>query len=158
MKVQLADRIRKARRNAGLSQSKAAQDLGVHRGTVGHWERGAGHAPTSANLLRLAVAMTVSYEWLATGRGSMQPASIEDEVPALRLDCFAQSEDEEQVLLAFRQLPWQRRKAIVNDICSGGTVQAHKPASATPLRPLTWIADYPVRRTGWLHGSGSGDG
>lgn len=148
MKVQLADRIRMARRQAGLSQSKAAQGLGVHRGTFGHWERGAGHAPTSANLLRLAMAMSVSYEWLATGRGSMQPASIEDDVPALRLDCFAQSEDEEQLLLAFRKLPWQRRKAIVNDICLGATVPADKPASAVPLRPLTWIADHPTRRTG----------
>lgn len=112
MQEQLADRIRMARRGAGLSQSKAAQVLSVHRGTFGHWERGAGHQPTSANLLQLALVMGVSYEWLATGRGSMQISS--DEVAAVRLDCFAQSEDEEQLLLAFRKLPKHRRPSVVD--------------------------------------------
>ena len=115
MKEQLADRIRIARRKSGLSQSTAAQGLGVHRGTVGHWERGAGHRPSSGNLMQLAMLMAVSYEWLATGRGSMDVSANEDaDVPALRLDCFAQSDDEELLLLAFRKLPAHRRKAVVD--------------------------------------------
>lgn len=114
MNEQLADRLRIARRKAGFSQSTAAQGLGVHRGTVGHWERGAGHLPSSGNLMQYAVLMSVSYEWLATGRGSMQVSAKEaDEVPALRLDCFARSEEEEQLLLAFRRLPERRREAIL---------------------------------------------
>ena len=115
MMEQLADRIRMARRMAGMSQSTAARGLGVHRGTFGHWERGAGHLPSSGNLLQLAMHMSVSYEWLATGRGSMQLSGSQDaEVPALRLDCFAQSDDEEQLLLAFRKLAAHRRKAVVD--------------------------------------------
>lgn len=65
----VSDRIRKARRTADLTQSQAAQALGVHRGTFGHWERGGGHLPTSANLLHLGQTLDVSYEWLATGHG-----------------------------------------------------------------------------------------
>lgn len=132
MKVQLSDRIRMARRKSGLSQSKAAQVLVVHRGTVGHWERGAGHLPTSANLMQLAVLLAVSYEWLATGRGSMQLSS--DEVPAVRLDCFAQSDDEEQLLLAFRKLPPHRRKAIVDLTRSGAShaLASHEAHDRSP--------------------------
>lgn len=110
---QLADRIRKARRQAGLTQSQAATALGVHRGTFGHWEQGASHLPTSAHLAQLAQALDASYEWLATGRGSMQRSSPESEISAIRLDCYAQSEEEEQLLRAFRTLPADRRKAMM---------------------------------------------
>lgn len=142
----LADRIRKARRVAGLSQAQAAKILAVHRGTFGHWERGAGHVPSSANLMSLAVLMAVPYEWLATGRGAMQLSS--DDVPVVRLDCVALSEDEEQLLLAFRNLPWQRRKAILYDVCSGPTAQVVQPVSAAPARPPTWNAGLPTRKFG----------
>lgn len=100
----VSDRIRKARRTADLTQSQAAQALGVHRGTFGHWERGGGHLPTSANLLHLGQTLDVSYEWLATGHGDMQGLSIDSEIPAVRLDCFAQSEQEESLLRSFRKL------------------------------------------------------
>lgn len=129
MNEQLADRIRIARRKAGLSQSTAAQRLGVHRGTVGHWERGAGHRPSSGNLMQLAMLLAASYEWLATGRGSMQVSANEaDEVPALRLDCFAQSDEEEHLLLAFRRLPERRREAILKG--ARAEVAAAAPRSA----------------------------
>lgn len=85
--------------------------------------------------MQLAVLMAVSYEWLATGRGSMQVSSIEGEVAALRLDCFAQSDDEEQLLLAFRKLPEHRRKAIVDLARSGANhsfSQVTKLATAAP--------------------------
>lgn len=147
MKVQLADRIRMARRKAGLSQSKAAEGLGVHRGTVGHWERGAGHRPTSGNLMQLAMLLAVSYEWLATGRGSMQLSS--DDVPAARLDYFAQSDDEEALLLAFRKLPVHRREAVVDLAQSDAN---HAPATrgtrdpSPPLPPdrSKWHITVPV--------------
>lgn len=136
MKQKFADRIRVARRRSGLSQTKVADLLFVHRGTVGHWERGAGHVPTNANLMQLAVLTAVSYEWLATGRGSIQLSS--DDVPAVRLDCFAQSDDEEALLLAFRKLPALRRKAIV-ELAQSGADHAFshvtKLSIATPAPP-----------------------
>lgn len=130
MKTQLADRIRKARYAAGLSQSKAADLLLVHRGTFGHWERGAGHEPTSANLMLLAQLLDVSYEWLATGRGSMQ--MVAEEVSAVRLDFFARSNEEEQLLLALRKLPESRHPAVVAFALS----LAHQP-SAQVTRLMT---------------------
>lgn len=137
MKQQLADRIRLARRAAGLSQSKAADLLYVHRGTFGHWERGAGHLPSSANLLQLAHVLGVSNEWLAAGRGSMQ-ASVQEEVTAVRLDCFARSMEEEQLLLAFRELTTDMQAKVVDfaksvayqSVSTVAMLSAAAPASA----------------------------
>lgn len=109
---QIADRIREGRRLAGLTQSQAAGALGVHRGTLGHWERGEGHRPTSKNLARLAEAFDVNYEWLATGRGLPRGLPL-DAIPAVRLDCFAHSEEEELLLEAFRKLSPERQRAVL---------------------------------------------
>jgi len=109
---QMADRIRAARRLAGVTQIEAASAMGVHRGTLGHWERGEGHRPTSRNLERLAEAFDVNYEWLATGRGVPRGAPM-NEIPAVRLDCYAQSEEEERLLEAFRRLSPERQRAML---------------------------------------------
>jgi transcriptional regulator with XRE-family HTH domain len=108
----IADRIREARRMAGVTQSQAALALGVHRGTLGHWERGEGHRPASKNLERLAEAFDVNYEWLATGRGIARGLPL-DAIPAVRLDCFAHSEEEEKLLVAFRKLSGERQRAVL---------------------------------------------
>jgi len=115
----LADRIRKARRLLCLTQTQAAQLMAVHRGTVGHWERGAGHQPTNANLMQLAVLLGVTYEWLATGRGSMHPLRFDDAEATVQEGCCINCGDEEALLLAFRKLSAKRRKAIVQFVRSG---------------------------------------
>jgi len=109
---QIADRIREARRLAGWTQAQAAEALGVHRGTLGHWERGEGHRPTSANLERLSAAFDVNYEWLATGRGIPRGQPL-DAIPAVRLDCYAHTEEEERLLEAFRKLAPERQRAVL---------------------------------------------
>lgn len=112
MELTVADRIRVARRHSRLSQTQAAQAIGVHRGTFAHWERGGGHLPNANNVINLAKVLKVSHDWLMTGRGSMTGQMID---AAVRLDCFAQSIDEERWLEAFRRLPptlkqdWMRR-------------------------------------------------
>lgn len=117
MELTVADRIRVARRHARLSQTQAAHAIGVHRGTFAHWERGGGHLPNANNVIQLAKVLKVSHDWLMTGRGSMQPQVIE--VPAVRLECFARSLDEERWLEAFRRLPptlrqdWIRRVEVL---------------------------------------------
>ena len=49
----LGGRIREARRNAGLSQEKLAEQIGVSRQAVSKWESGASD-PSTANLIALA--------------------------------------------------------------------------------------------------------
>jgi transcriptional regulator with XRE-family HTH domain len=67
-----AQRIRLARRHAGLSQTQLAQKVGVRRSAVSHWESAEGKNPSMTNLRSVATVTQVQFEWLATGRGAMQ--------------------------------------------------------------------------------------
>ena len=64
-------RIRLARRHAGLSQASLGAAVGVQRSAVGHWEAARGKFPSVAHLREIALVTGVQFEWLATGRGSM---------------------------------------------------------------------------------------
>ena len=64
-------RIRLARRHAGLSQAALGTAVGVQRSAVSHWEATQGKHPSMAHLRELALVTGVQFEWLATGRGGM---------------------------------------------------------------------------------------
>ena len=66
------DRIRLARRHAGLSQAKLAEAIGVQRSAVSHWESPQGKNPSVDHLRAVAMIAGITFEWLATGRGKMQ--------------------------------------------------------------------------------------
>lgn len=66
------DRIRQVREKLHLTQAGFAQLLGsISRGAVGNWERDQGIKEENIELISEKTG--VSYEWLATGRGSMDP-------------------------------------------------------------------------------------
>lgn len=106
----LADRIRRARRLAGTTQAQLATYCGVRPSAVAQWEARDGTAPHVENLIKIALATNVAFEWLATGRGA---ARIELETPAADLQAFAQDLDEERLLQVFRRVPYARRGALV---------------------------------------------
>lgn len=112
--MQIADRIRQARHQKSLTQAEVARALAVHRGTYGHWERGGGHIPSSSNLAQLAAHLEVSYEWLATGRGSMY--KLDGQVDTALLRTFAADDNEEQLLLAFRRMTLRQRRQLLNHL------------------------------------------
>lgn len=68
---EIGKRIREVRESRGaLSQSEFASKLNrVTRGAVGNWERGKGIK--RENLQAIADKFSVSFEWLASGRGSL---------------------------------------------------------------------------------------
>lgn len=104
MTFQHADRIKRARKGAGLSQAALAEKLGVDRSAVAQWERQSAASPTVAHLTSVALATGVSFEWLATGRGARVIGGEGDEPPGIVMDYIAQSEIEERLLVAFRSL------------------------------------------------------
>jgi transcriptional regulator with XRE-family HTH domain len=106
----LRDRIRSARKYARLTQAELAGKLGVVPSAIAQWERPLGSAPTSANLIRIADLLDVSFEWLATGRGV--PHKNVAETPALELRYFAMDGSEERLLATFRGLGPEQRKAV----------------------------------------------
>ena len=107
----LSDRVRHARRLAGLTQAALAQQLGVVPSAVAQWERPGGTAPTVAHLSHMATLTKVTFEWLATGRGGTHVDP--DSTPAVDPASFAFDLTEERLLVAFRKFSAARRDAIV---------------------------------------------
>lgn len=108
------ERIRLARRHAGLSQSALASAVGVQRSAVSHWEAAQGKSPSMANLRRVAMVTGVQFEWLATGRGRMNLSADDN------LECVAAADAtlvddafELRLVAAFRQLPARSRAPLV---------------------------------------------
>ncbi|WP_127524657.1 S24 family peptidase [Mesorhizobium sp. Z1-4] len=68
-------RIKEVRDKLQLTQEGFARLLGgITRGAVGNWERDQGIK--EENLELISARTGISYEWLATGRGSMDPNDI----------------------------------------------------------------------------------
>ncbi|WP_318826107.1 XRE family transcriptional regulator [Burkholderia thailandensis] len=87
----LADRLRAALQEAQMNQSELARRVGVTRGAVSFWLTSATTSLAGENLLKVASALSVSPNWLATGRGRMKPATPQEislqenpEYPAIR--------------------------------------------------------------------------
>ncbi len=99
----LSDRVRRARRLAGLSQSQLAAQLSVARSAVTHWERLGGSTPTTHNLCGIVEVTGVTFEWLTAGRGPITATGAWEPsgVPASAL---AMDDAELALLGAFRTL------------------------------------------------------
>lgn len=65
----IGDRIRLARKRAGLNQAALAERLGVSQPAVANWESGV-HDPRRVVLAKLADALGTSLDWLADGARS----------------------------------------------------------------------------------------
>lgn len=107
----LSDRIRRARRLAGVSQATLALRLGVGSSAVAQWELAHGTTPTVDRLAGIACCCAVRFEWLATGRGEIRdPAADKHPVDVLVL---AETDAEGALLLAFRRMSEARRLALL---------------------------------------------
>ena len=108
------ERIRLARRHAGLSQSALAKAVGVQRSAVSHWEAVDGKSPSMANLRRVATVTGVQFEWLATGRGRMA-LSADDNLEGVAAADGTLIDDslELRLIAAFRQISARSRAPLV---------------------------------------------
>lgn len=111
----MQERIRRARRRAGLSQAGLAAVVNVRRSAVSNWESANEVLPSMQNLLSIAKACRVSLEWLGTGRGAISPdPDVLADVPTA--DAELVDVEEERLLLAgFRNLP-RRSQQLVLDL------------------------------------------
>lgn len=67
----MAARICVARQRAAMTQSELAGRLGVTRSAVANWEISTRPKPNITNLVAIAIATDVSFEWLAMGKGAI---------------------------------------------------------------------------------------
>lgn len=107
-------RIRLARRHAGLSQAALAEAVGVQRSAVSHWEAVQGKSPSMSNLRRVATVTGVQFEWIATGRGRMSLSADEALDGVSAVDATMVDEPLElRMLTAFRSLPPRSQAPLV---------------------------------------------
>jgi transcriptional regulator with XRE-family HTH domain len=130
------DRIRLARRHAGLSQAKLAEAIGVQRSAVSHWESPQGKNPSVTHLRTVAMVTGVTFEWLATGRGKMQLSedAVLDSVSAVDA-ILVEDQLELRLVQAFREASPRTRVAlveIVEEVTAKrlGRTRAKRPAHA----------------------------
>ena len=79
----IGERIRDARKAAGLSQADLARLIGVSQPAIATWESGV-HDPRRVVLAKLADALSTSLEWLAAGTRSMQESDRQAAAAYLR--------------------------------------------------------------------------
>lgn len=113
--MEFAERIRRARRIAGMSQQALADAMGVTRSAVGNWEAAGGVRPASDRLALLACTLRVNFEWLATGRGGMQLQEGLDEPPAVEGLVVVECPHEQRLLLGYRRAP-TKVKALLQEL------------------------------------------
>lgn len=107
-------RIRLARRHAGLSQASLAAAVGVQRSAVSHWEASMGKSPSTGHLREVALATGVQFEWLATGRGKMSLSSQVAMDSVAAADALLVDDPLElRLMTAFRDAPTLARAPLV---------------------------------------------
>ncbi|NUO77855.1 helix-turn-helix domain-containing protein [Lysobacter sp. 5GHs7-4] len=107
-------RIRLARRHAGMSQAALGAAVGVQRSAVGHWESAQGKFPSVAHLREVALITGVQFEWLATGRGKMNlSADTEMDSVAAAEALLVDDPLELRLIVAFRDTPTKSKAPLV---------------------------------------------
>jgi transcriptional regulator with XRE-family HTH domain len=114
----LGDRLRRARKKAGLSQGALAREASVSASAVSQWESPGGTKPNLERLCSIAMATRVSLDWLLTGKGSAshKPTggdASKTETPAVSLDAFAFNVIEENLLETFRTISPRARELFL---------------------------------------------
>lgn len=108
--MELANRIRIARSNCGMTQQKLARLVGVTRSAVANWEQvGKNIKPSTYHLQLIALCADTSFEWLATGTPEVAPS--ED---GMRASAPTWNTPEELLLIqAFREAPENVRRHML---------------------------------------------
>lgn len=114
-----AARIRVARQRAGMSQKDLTARLGVSRGAVANWESASGVLPATERLQHIAHVTGMTFEWLATGRGTIQYKPSLDDIPAADLE-IVEDPMELRLLRAFRASPQRQHSQIIQYVEARG--------------------------------------
>lgn len=91
MSTSIGQRLKAAREAAGLTQEKAAAQIGVSMMTVSRWERGQ-HVAEGAQLGAAARVYGRSVDWILQGDAAPAERLERDDAPAALVEYFAERE------------------------------------------------------------------
>ena len=78
LNMTIGDRVKRARKHAGLNQRDLAKAIGITQPSLSELERG--ESRSSAYLIQIASVCGVDANWLATGKGEMLNRIRTDEI------------------------------------------------------------------------------
>jgi hypothetical protein len=84
---------------------------------VANWESASGVLPATERLQHLAHVTGMAFEWLATGRGSIQFQPSLDDIPAADVE-IVEDPVELRLLRAFRMSPQRMHARIIEHVLS----------------------------------------
>lgn len=111
--MEFSERLKKLRKDAGLTQVDVANKLGISQPAYASWERGI-KKPTQDNLVKLSKILYVSVDYLLGNTENKQTSDVLENIELLfRMNSEGLTEDEKAVfkkeLIAFME---ERKKAF----------------------------------------------
>ena len=111
--MEMNDRIRLIRTNAGLTQEKFAERLGLKRNSVANYEIGR-NTPLDAITCSICKEFNVNENWLRYGQGDMYNYSDEDDEIQAALKDITNDPITRQIVLNFWHMNEEEKKAILD--------------------------------------------
>ena len=114
--MEFSERLKKLRKDAGLTQVDVASKLGISQQAYASWERGA-KKPTQDNLVKIAQVLNVSIDYLVGNSDKNLKEEELDNVELLfRMNSNGLTEEEKAIfkkeLIEFME---ERKKAFYNN-------------------------------------------
>lgn len=107
----MKDRIKKLRKDLGLTQQEFADRMGIKRTTIGNYELGRNN-PVDSVLMLMCREFGVSESWLKTGEGDMYEREKGDFFDEL-IERYHLDHSDRALFESFCQLRSEDRKAIL---------------------------------------------
>jgi transcriptional regulator with XRE-family HTH domain len=108
----IGERIKKARLAKRWSQSRLGESIGVSQPSISDMESGNSY-PIMENLSKLAVALDVNFDWLATGRGEMNYGNVVAMQQRPHYETRPLPRDHQALLDAYDRLKPYKRAALL---------------------------------------------
>lgn len=109
----IAERIKLARKNRGLSQELLAERINISRGACGHWERGKA-LPSTEHLSKLASILNVRLDWLMSGQGEMEPVQQIADSGVTTYSIACDDDETKEVTERYYRLSKSKRRIILD--------------------------------------------
>ena len=111
--MEFSERLKKLRKDAGLTQVDVANKLGISQPAYASWERGI-KKPTQENLVKLSKIFYVSVDYLLGNTENKQTSDVLEDIELLfRMNSKGLSDEEKEVfrkeLIEFME---ERKKAF----------------------------------------------
>lgn len=103
----IGDRVKRLRILHGFTQAKVAKSIGITTPSLSAIENSLTKSPKPENVMKIAGFFNVSMQWLITGQGTKEAASVQSNTS----DSFETSPEERALILKYRQLQDSQRTA-----------------------------------------------